>query len=110
MVGEVLELDKVITTAEALDIVRKKPHVTAIQLPESQAERLSQTTIDALESHGVFLIKKSGGLGRPKFVKSERLIEDAQNLKDSGVGLTKAAEKLGIPESTLYVHIWKQLK
>ena len=107
---EILELDKPFTTIEAKSFLEENPGLRAVQLPESQAKRLADSTIVFLESQGIGIIKKLSGSGRPKFKATPELIEKAQSLKSNGKSLTKAARELNLSPSTLYVHIWKKLR
>ncbi|MFH1786163.1 MAG: hypothetical protein ABH829_00715 [archaeon] len=107
---EILELDKPFTTNEARRLIEENPDLLAIQLPESQANRLSESTVVFLESQGVGIVKKLTGSGRPKFVPTPELVEKARVLKAAGKPLTDAAKELGLSPSTLYVHIWKSLE
>ncbi|MFC1455066.1 hypothetical protein ACFLQI_03200 [Candidatus Undinarchaeota archaeon] len=107
---EILELDKPFTTVEARSFLEENLDLKAVQLPESQANRLADSTIIFLESQGVAIIKKLSGSGRPKFKATPELIEKVQNLKSNGKSLTETAKELNLSPSTLYVHIWKKLQ
>lgn len=104
----ILKLDKLVGLEKMVELV--SPEIEAVELPKSQADRLSDSVRAFLRSRGVFIITRHEGLGRPGFRKSAELVQAAKELKRKGFGLTRAAKELGIPESTLYSHIWKDLK
>ena len=103
----ILRLDKLVGLEKMVELVG--PEVDAIELPKSQSERLSESVKAFLKSRGVYIITRHEGLGRPAFRKTPELVQRAKELKSQGFGLTRAAKELGIPESTLYAHIWKEL-
>ena len=104
----ILKLDRVIGLERMVELLG--PEIEAVELPKSQSERLSESVRAFLGSRGVYVITRHEGLGRPGFRRSPELVERALELKKNGYGLTRAAKELGIPESTLYTHIWKDLK
>ena len=104
----ILKLDKLIGLEKMVGLLG--PDIEAVELPKSQVERLSDSVRAFLKSQGVYIITRHEGLGRPGFEKTPELVQRARELKKQGLGLTRAAKELGIPESTLYAHIWKDLK
>jgi len=104
----ILKLDKLVGMEKMVELVT--PEVEAVELPKSQVERLSENVKAFLRSKGIYIITRYERLGRPGFRKDPELLKRAKELKAQGYGLTKAAKELGIPESTLYTHIWKDLK
>ena len=106
----IIKLERVLGLEKLVDMLRERPEVEAIELPKSQVERISSSARSVLKARGIYLITRYEGLGRPSFRKSAELVRRAKKLKAEGVGLTTAAKVMGIPESTLYQHIWKDLK
>ena len=103
----ILKLDRLVGLGKMVELVG--PEIEAVELPKSQSERLSESVLAFLKSRKVYVITRHEGLGRPRFQRTPELLKRAKSLKKRGYGLTRAAKELGIPESTLYNHIWKGL-